>query len=223
MDAGAKIVRSCELVESIWMQVADLSSSLGTLTESALKKGDFQGLQNAGSSTEQFQYTDSGWTTSAYGISFPVMEKKRRKLVPTAWINYQISVFGSGIPRLKGVSQESIGPVIHVSFWHLETDFDDPGVFVEFPSAWDEEWEIRDERLLYWESEKDGQLPQWTFSIRLLDLTSEDALRTCIIKPVRALLAGEQAAAALPSTLPGLIFYAGQTKGTLMPTRYNQR
>lgn len=222
MDAGEKIVRSCELVESIWMQVGDLANSLATLTESALKKGHFENLQSAGSSSDPSQYTDSGWTTSAYGISLPVMEKKRRKPVPSGWINYQTSVFGGGIPPSMGGEQKSIGPVVHVSFWHLATDFDDPGVFVEFPPAWDD-WEIKDERLLFWKSEKEGEFDQWTFSIRLLDLNSEDAIRTSIIQPISALLAGEGAASALPAALPGLIFYAGESGKTLMASRYNKR
>lgn len=222
MDAGAKIVRSCELVDSIWVQVEDLGNSLATITESALKNGYFENLQSAGSSTEHYQFSASKWTTAAYGISFPVMEKKRRKLVPSAWINYQISVFGGGIPPLAGQDQESTGPVMHVSFWELETDFDDPGVFVEFPPAWDE-WEIKNERLLFWENEKDGQFPQWTFSTRLLDLNSEDAVRTSIIEPVRALLAGEDAAVALPDNVPGLIFYTGEDTDTLRASRYNTR
>lgn len=223
MDAGTKIVRSFELVESIWTQIDNLGNSLIAMTEAALENGEFPHLQSAGASTWTYQESPSGWNSTAYALSFPMMGKRRRKTDPAAWINYQISVFGGGIPPLESGGQESIGPVIHVSFWHLKTDFDDAGVFVEFPSDWDDGWEIKDERLLFWKSEKEGEFDQWTFSIRLLDLNSEDAIRTSIIEPIRALLTGVQAASALPATLPGLIYYAGTSKDTLTASRFNQR
>lgn len=211
MDAGTKIVRSCELVENVWSQIEELGNSLAALTESALKNGQFDNLRGAGSSVSSFETSTSGWNHTAHGISFPVMESKRRKATPTAWLNYQISVFGTGIPPLAE-SDASVGPVVHVSFWHLPTDFDDPGLYVAFPPEWDD-WEIKDERLLFWKSEKDGQFHEWTFSIRLLDLHSEDALQTSIIEPIRALLAGAQVPVALPADLPGLVFYANTDQG----------
>jgi hypothetical protein len=223
MDAGTKIVRSFELVESIWTQIDNLGNSLAAMTEAALENGEFPQLQSAGASTWTYQESASGWNSTAYALSFPMMGKRRRKAEPAAWISYQISVFGGGIPPLDGGGPESIGPVIHVSFWHLSTDFDDAGMFVEFPPDWDDSWEIKDERLLFWKSEKEGEFDQWTFSIRLLDLNSEDAIRTSIIEPVRALLTGAQAASALPANLPGLIYYAGMSNDTLVASRFNKR
>lgn len=212
MNAGTKIVRSCELVDSLWTQVEDLGNSLGAMTQSALERGSFGDLQGAGPAKSRYGHSASGWSTASYAIGFPVAGRKQARSGPTAWINYQISVFGSGLPSLQGGGQESIGPVVHVSFWNQETDFGDPTMQVTFPPAW-EDWDIQDDRLLYWESEKRGQLAQWTFSLRLLELNSEDALRICIIEPVGKLLGGARAADALPAGLPGLVLYANQDQG----------
>jgi hypothetical protein len=209
MNAGTTIVRSFQLVEEVWMQVQALADSLGALTELALNDGVFKDLQGAGASKTFYRKSDSGWSYMDYAVSIPVMEKKRRKPLPGAWINYQISVFGSGIPPLQAGGQETVGPVLHVSFWGLKTDFNDPGVFVEFPAEWDD-WDIKDDRLLSWPAEEPGGFDQWTFSVRLLDLRDEDALRQAVIDPIKKLLGGAEAAVALPSDLPGLVFYANE-------------
>ena len=96
MNAGARIICSGELIEQVWMQVEDMAGSLSGLTETALENGEFAGLRSAGVAKPKYEQSASGWSTTSYGISFPVMEKKRRKSVPAAWINYQISVFGGG-------------------------------------------------------------------------------------------------------------------------------
>jgi hypothetical protein len=224
MNPGTKIVRSCELIENLWVQIEELGNSLNAMTVSAIENGEFANLQKAGSPISAYERSTSGWTTTAYGISFPLMEKKRRKATPTAWINYQMSVFGGGLPPLDNAGQESVGPVLHVSFWNSCADFDDPGLYVEFPPSWDD-WELKDDRLLFWESENGGPFPQWTFSIRLLNLNSEDALHKCVIHPLRELLTDAQATTALPDDLPGLVFYRSENQGDsgwdLKASRYN--
>jgi hypothetical protein len=207
MHAGTRIVRSCELTESIWTQVGDLFEALAALTENTLSKQRFMNLQAAGKSRAQYQPSASGWLSTGYSLSFPVMEKKRRKPSPTAWINYQVSVFGDGIQPVVNGEQSSMGPVIHVSLWDHASDFDAPGMYVAFPPAW-ETWETRHRRLLTWDSEQSYHHGQWTFSIQLLALNSEDALWTSIIAPVQALLDGKPPEVALPDTLPGLVMYA---------------
>lgn len=208
MNAGARIICSGELIEQVWMQVEDMAGSLSALTETALENGEFAGLRSAGVSKPKYEQSASGWSTTSYGISFPVMEKKRRKSVPAAWINYQISVFGGGVPPHQD-GTKSVGPVVHVSFWHDPTDFTDQGLYVEFPPAWDD-CGIKDGRLLAWDGEEGDAFAQWTFSIRLLEMNDEDALRKSIIEPVKALLAGVQAAQALPAGLAGLVFYTSE-------------
>jgi hypothetical protein len=211
MSMDTRIMRSFELVERMWLQVQDMGNALVAMTEAALGQGKFTNLRSAGSARTIYQQSASQWTYTACAISIPVMEKRRRKVEPNAWINYQISLQGSGLPYQRD-SQETIGPVVHVSFWHEATDFDEPQMSIQFPPAW-EDWEIKDERLLSWDSDTEGGLAQWTFSIRLLDLNDEDALRTCILEPVRALLAGDPTTTALPDGLPGLVFYTNDDQG----------
>lgn len=206
MNLGTKIVRSCELIENMWAQIEALRNSLTAMTESALKKGDFENVQSAGRSTSTSDIGPSGWSYLASADSFPVMQKRRRKTEPTAWLNYQISMFGSGIPALESAGQETTGPVLHISFWHQRIDFTDPQLCVMFPSEW-EEYEIKDRRLIFWASETDGEYPQWTFSIRLLELNNEVAIEDSVLTPIKKLLAGEAPDTALPANLPGLVFY----------------
>jgi len=206
MNPGKKIVQSCELVDNLWMQINDLGNSLIAMTEFALANGKFESLRSAGSARSSFEVSASGWGYSSYAISFPVMEKKRRKIVPSAWINYQISVFGSGIPPSSNGAEESIGPVLHVSFWHVSTDFKESGSYIEFPPVWDD-WEIKDGNLLFWKNENYCQFPQWTFSIRLLDLNNEDAVQMAVIEPFSALLSGTLNDGEISAALPGAICY----------------
>ncbi|WP_056343010.1 hypothetical protein [Massilia sp. Leaf139] len=212
MDAGTKIVRAGELIENVWKQAYDLGNSLRAITESGLKNNEFDKLQIAGKSNLRYQQSLSGWSTTSSSISIPVMERNRRKMAASAWINYQISVFGGGLPPLGDGHGESIGPVLHVSFWRHATDFKDEEFYVTFPPNWNY-WEVKDERLIFWDSEQDGKYPQWTFSLRLLELDSEHALRTSVLAPIKALLAKAEPAAALPANLPGLIFYANDETG----------
>jgi len=211
MNTKTRIVRSFELVESMWLQAQDMGNALVAMTEAALGQGELKDLRSAGSAKTIYQRSASQWTYTACAISLPVMEKRRRKVEPNAWINYQISLHGSGLPLQRG-SQETIGPLVHVSFWHEATDFDDPQRSIHFPPEWDD-WDLKDGRLLFWDSETEGGLPQWTFSVSLLDLNDEAALRTRILEPIRALLAGELTTAALPDGLPGLVFYTNEDQG----------
>jgi hypothetical protein len=215
MNAGTRIVRSCELVENIWMQINEFGNSLIAMIGTALENGEFENYRSAGQWNQTWDETESRWCSTAYAMSFPVMEKRRRKLAVDAWINFQVSVFGSGIPPLEDGGQASIGPVVHVSFWHARTDFEEPGLSIVFSGDQDEYLELRDNRLLFWKSQRNGEQPQWTFSIRLLDLHDEDALRTSLIEPIRALLTGARAEVALPESLPGLISYKREGHGNL--------
>jgi hypothetical protein len=212
MNEGTKIAHSFELIENLWAQVTDMGGTLAELSESAIKRGTFQNLQSAGGWGIQYEHSAAQWNYTASAISFPLMEKKRRKAVPSAWLHYQISLAGSGIPALQGDGQESHGPVIHISFWHVEMDFAEPDGYVSFPLN-SESLELQDNRLFCWESSTPGLSMQWTYSLRLFDLNNEDVLVKSILEPVQALLAGKSAAEALPASLPGLIFYVNEDDG----------
>lgn len=213
MDYGATIVRSFELVENVWTQVQDLANSLARMTESVIIGGKLVNLRSAGAASFPRDVTNSGTSRKRYAISVPMTSSRRGKAVPTAWINYQIDLFGSGIPPRCGAGEESIGPVLHVSFWEMATDFTDPGWYVDFPPSW-AECQIKDARLLYWDEETTNSFAQWTFSVRLLDLDSEDTVHSSVIKPVCALINGAAAEAsvaeALPEAIRGLVCYASE-------------
>ena len=213
MNAGMKIIRSCELVESVWVQVQDMTHALNSMIDTALKKNHFDTLQPVGKSHTTYGYTRSRWSSTDSATSFPVQEKRRRRTkAPDAWINYQVSVFGTGIPPLAGDDDNSIGPVVHVSYWQLATNMNEEGTGMGFPLE-QGDWDIADQRLIVWNSSDEGKPLHWTFTIRLLDLNSEDALRSSILEPLRMLIAGDPPALALPDNVPGLVFYHREETG----------
>lgn len=219
MDAAAKIVLSCDLIDSVWTQVDDLANSLIKLTEMATQNNDFGDLKSAGKLYKSYQHSKSGWLTSAYQLSFPLMEKKRRKSVATAWVNYQISICGSGIAPYadQEKSRKNAGPMLHVSFWLTQLDFTEAGMFVEFPARWEEQ-ATDSQRLIYWDVDRPTERKQWTFSVRLLEMQNEEVLRRSVIEPISRLLRGEATSIALPETTVGLVFYAEEDRGDGMKT-----
>lgn len=217
MTPGTRIVRSCELVDNVWSQVQELCNSLSALTLAALKNDDFQNLRSAGPWIADWDRAPSGWGSTAYAMSFPVAEKRRRKATIDGWINFQVSVFGSGIPPLQSKDADSVGPVIHVSYWHVQTTFRESGKFLEFPWAMDDNLQVKNERLLLWDSQQDGVLPEWTFTTRLLELATEDALSTAILQPLKCLLSNIESGVMLLNTLSGNVSYTQDVDKELGP------
>jgi hypothetical protein len=212
MNPSHNIVLSGVLLETVWSQVQDLANALTVLTETALKDGALGKLRSAGTSNTYTEWSASGFTATSHALAFPVTSRRRGHGQATGWINFQVSLFGGGVPAQQEGNAGDLCPVLHVSYWHTPTDFGSEGMFVGFPAAWDD-WEIREDRLLYWDARKSGDTAQWTFSLRLLDLDSEDTLRTSVIEPVAALLVDTPTATALPASLPGLLFYSNVDLG----------
>ncbi len=219
MDIGNQIVRSSELIESVWMQAEALVDSLSKMMEQAVATGKLPTLKAAGPSAADSRTTPSGWSYTDYTICFPFMEPNKRKNVPTSWINFQISIAGDGVARMDEAGGASTGPLLHVSFWDCAIDFSEPAYYTAFPTSW-EEWYLKHDRLVWWDSSESGK-PQWTYSLRLLALANEATLYESVVQPVCALIAGVAVAKALPDTTPGLVFYTADSGGgnptTLMP------
>ena len=212
MNTGDSIVHSSLLIETVWSQVQDLANSLTALTERALEDRELGNLRSAGAAKVATEWSESGFVATSYAVCFPVTWKTRGQGGPTAWINYEISVSGAGIPGRAPGYDGDLGPVLHVSFWQTPTDFDSADTRVAFPASWDD-WDLQADRLVSWPGDRDDTLSQWTFTVRLLELDNEDTLHATVIAPMIALLGGLEAVVALPDTLPGLLFYANADLG----------
>jgi len=211
MNNAMNIIRSCEVADSLWGEVDSMKHSLDHLIAESLGDFEFSHYKPAGPSVESNQLTDIGWMNCGTANSFPLMLKSKRKENPSAWLSYQISLFGDGVSQIDDNENGPIpyAPTLHISFWTVPLNFED-GQYILFPFENMMEWEIHDDRLLHWDHsniENEATIDQWTFSLRLLDMDSEDRLRKSAIAPIQALLAGTQAKQALPDDLKGLIRY----------------
>jgi hypothetical protein len=132
--------------------------------------------------------------------------KKKRKDTIVAFLNFQISLAGDGVPRLGGEG-EPCGPVLHIAHWTCEFSFD-YDAYVGFPATGWQPWLNQAGRLLRWEDDESPFGDEWTYSLRLDALSADEGLlRRVVLQPVLALLEGATAEAALPDDLPGLIRY----------------
>ena len=202
------IVRSCEVANSLWTEVEGMQNSLDRLFKKAIEDREFSDYKSAGNPVKLHLKTDLGWMYQGTANSFPIMLKKKRKEDPSAWINYQINLFGSGVPKVDAAEQGELpyAPTLHISLWGCAID---TLSCIEFPFDFDNDVELmQDNRLFYWgNSDNELEFNQWTFSLRLLDMGTEETLRQSVIMPIKALMAGTEVKKALPDDLKGLIRY----------------
>lgn len=154
-----------------------------------------------------------GKERSALAGSFPLIQRKKRKEVIVAWLNYQISLFGDGVPRclVDGVEQP-YEPVLHVAHWTCEFSFE-YDAYIGFPAQGWQPWRNEAQRLLTWGDSDSPFGDEWTYSLRLAQMEGDDALLRGVIAPALALLEGKPATEALPDDLPGLVFYQDKDLG----------
>lgn len=154
-----------------------------------------------------------GKERSGLAGSFPLVQRKKRKEVIVAWLNYQISLFGNGVPSclVDGVEQP-YEPVLHVAHWTCEFSFE-YDAYIGFPARDWQPWQNVAQRLLTWGDSESPFGDEWTYSLRLAEMEGDDALLRSVIAPALALLEGKPATEALPDDLPGLVFYQDKDLG----------
>ena len=60
-----------------------------------------------------------GESRQALCCSLPLLQKKKRKDTIVAFLNFQISLAGDGVPRVGADGQgEPLGPVLHIATFH---------------------------------------------------------------------------------------------------------
>jgi|GEM_PF-6040171 len=209
MNNRMNVVKCCEVVDQLCEDAGKMANALKRLLGESIK--DFsEEYKPAGDWIRSDQGSAHGWMYKGEAGSFPIMEKNKRKKDPAGWLSYQIILYGDGIPLVEGpVDGEMLPyePTLHISFWRYDIYFKG-GYNISFPMKKD--WplpEIKDERLLYWEKSEESEINEWTFSLRLLDMDSENTLQKSVIAPIVALLLRKEVKEALPDDLKGLIRY----------------
>lgn len=144
----------------------------------------------------------------AKSCSLPLVKRRKRKETIVAWLNYQISLDGPGLPRQSNgdVLQPVATPVLHVAHWTCEFSFEYES-YVGFPASSWQPWNNQQQRLLSWDESESPFGDEWTYSLWLPELTTESLLQQCIVAPALALLSGSSVGDALPDSVPGLVCY----------------
>jgi hypothetical protein len=189
--------------EQAWRKAKQLEQALIELLQQALPAS---GLCTVGKPLTEQQ--KRGEYRQALCCSLPLLQKKKRKDTIVAFLNFQISLAGDGVPR-QGLSGEGelFGPVLHIAHWTCEFSFD-YDAYVGFPATGWQPWVNQAGRLLRWEDSESPFGDEWTYSLRLDALSADEGLlRQVVLQPVLALLEGASAEKALPDELPGLISY----------------
>jgi len=194
---------SAREAEHAWRHAKQLEQALIELLQQALPAS---GLCTVGKPLTEQQ--KRGESRQALCCSLPLLQKKKRKDTIVAFLNFQISLAGDGVPRVgSGAGAEPLGPVLHIAHWTCEFSFD-YDAYVGFPATGWQPWVNQAGRLLRWEDDESPFGDEWTYSLRLDALsTDEGLLRRVVLQPVLALLEGAAATTALPDDLPGLVRY----------------
>lgn len=129
---------------------------------------------------------------SDFARSYPLKRGGKGINKPTAYLCFQVSMFGEGtkIPKI-----EFPEPMLHISLWSAPIDDES---YVGFPL--DYRPTVEDGRLLTWAVENGSGwfTKEWTYSLRLVKLNNSSDLYKWVIHPAVALMKGLAAAEALP-------------------------
>ncbi|RMC91123.1 hypothetical protein EAY64_19665 [Aquitalea palustris] len=187
--------------EQAWRKAKQLEQALIELLQQALPAS---GLCTVGKPLTEQQ--KRGESRLALCCSLPLLQKKKRKDTIVAFLDFQISLAGDGVPLLESTAQP-LGAVLHIAHWTCEFSFD-YDAYVGFPATGWQPWLNQAGRLLRWEDDESPFGDEWTYSLRLDALSADEGLlRQVVLQPVLALLEGAPAEQALPDGLPGLIRY----------------
>jgi len=187
--------------EQAWRKAKQLEQALIELLQQALPAS---GLCTVGKPLTEQQ--KRGESRLALCCSLPLLQKKKRKDTIVAFLNFQISLAGDGVPLLESTAQP-LGAVLHIAHWTCEFSFD-YDAYVGFPATGWQPWLNQAGRLLRWEDDESPFGDEWTYSLRLDALSADEGLlRQVVLQPVLALLEGAPAEQALPDGLSGLIRY----------------
>ena len=184
-----------------WRHAKNLQQTLDTLLAEAITASGLCRKIAEQLHSQQQQQGERSALSSSFGL---LVRNKKKKEFIGGWLNYQISLTGDGLPqRADG---QPCAPVLHVAHWACEFAFE-YDAYVGFPASLWQPWQQQGDSLLWWE-ESDSQFgPEWTYTLDLAALNSDDALRAAVVAPALALLAGKPVAEALPATTPGLLRY----------------
>lgn len=211
MYTPSDIVRSFELVDRLWQDVLDMSNVIDRELEELIAD-KHSPYRSAGDTSEDWAYGLTDHIISAWAKSFPIKKLGKGNSNPSAWISYQISLFGDGVPCYRDKdSLIPVGPVIHISLWDADVSFEN-FYCVAFRSFEWAPFTLEDERLIRFPDEKftlEGGM--WTYTLNLLEINSPESIRKLIVDPIKALIKGKSAKAAFGENVKPIICYREET------------
>lgn len=200
MDIGKAITASATFLAGVYRESGNLSNLLKQQISAALLDPELKGLfRSTGPWIGAFEEDPTRCMYYSLGASLPLTRKGKR--VTDCALFFQISLAGEGMAAV-GCSE----PLLHIGLWDEPINFSN-SYYMGFPLFSEDEVapEVDGEVLMRWQGNPPGGL--WLFSLRLAAVNTPDDIQSKVVEPVKALLAGQPAEAALPVSLLGIARY----------------
>lgn len=195
-----KTLASCfDVASKAGQELEAMSDRLAELLKNAInsdRSQPFVSAHDGGYEEWPERSGGQGWVCTDSAFNLPLKPSGRGRRSVDRYVGFQISMTGDGID-IPGNSE----PLLHLFCWDEPIDFDGNwylGFHVD-PESDDTQFEIRDERLMLWYPDEQESPGFWNYSLRLLGLRDEDALRKYCVEPVLKLLKGQAVTEALPN------------------------
>jgi hypothetical protein len=210
---GKTITQCFELVSRVSKEIDGLNEKLPEMIVNAFNETPLLPCTLADTQKYISRLDDYGWLYTDAAYSFPIKDKGKGKRNTKGYIGFQISLMGDGIAILGNNE-----PLLHVFLWRDPISFKDDyyTTFPFFDDNTNDEYiplKVINDRLLLWSNEGlDWKQCEWTYSLRLMALNSQEDLKKHVIDPMILLLRGEDVMTALPDSLPALVKYPVKEK-----------
>lgn len=186
---GKAITENIRFVSRLGAECDHLAKLIREEVSSALLAPDIAQRYRAGGEwIETFANDEHGWVCTEMGFSLPVIVKPKRSV--GGYIVVQISLTGAGIE-----AKDNHEPLVHIGWWGAPIDFEE--FLMSFPIGLDSGFDLtlEGDRQFHWaHSQYDNE---WTYSLYLAEINSPADIQASIVKPLKALLLGHDATAAL--------------------------
>lgn len=146
--------------------------------------------------------TEDGWVYTDIAFNLPLKLRGSRRHRADRYIGFQVSMNGDGI-AIPGNDE----PLLHMFSWGGETpiDFHEEN-YIGFPfedveGSGEDPYEVQANRIMTWSLPgQASRIYSWNYSLRLLTLADESALKRYCVCPALKLLQGTSILDALPDS-----------------------
>jgi hypothetical protein len=201
-EQGKKLTQCVRAISAYGKEIEAFRETLNGLLLQAIDNGGTPYARH-GNPVTAARMDDSEWVYTDVAFSIPLWHIRRGRHVTDLYLGYQISLSGDGI-GFRGNDE----PLLHVFLWDGPADLEEN--WMGYPLDAESEPTIEHNRLIMWPG---ANRAQWTFSIYLLSLNSNEALFDRVVTPAITLASLETEDGILeilPDDLPGLVRYKNE-------------